>query len=93
MQNASYFALQKPDRSRILLTSLQYSWISGRIHCMTTPLEFIKQTQEELVKVVWPTRQEVIRLTGVVIGVSLLVGLFIGGLDYLFTTILTRVVR
>jgi len=39
----------------------------------------------ELKKVVWPTRQEAIRLTMMVIAVSVAVGLALGILDYGFT--------
>ena len=46
-----------------------------------SPVTFLKEVQEELKKVVWPTRDEVIRLTVVVIFVSLVVGLFLGGID------------
>jgi len=46
-----------------------------------TPVIFLKEVQEELKKVVWPTRDEVIRLTFVVVFVSLIVGLFLGGVD------------
>lgn len=53
----------------------------------TTPVTFLKEVQDELKKVVWPTRDEVIRLTGVVILVSLFVGLFLGGTDFLLTKI------
>lgn len=60
---------------------------------MTSPIGFIKETQQELLKVVWPTRAEIIRLTGVVIGVSVIVGLFIGGLDFVFTKLLGLVIR
>lgn len=60
---------------------------------MTTPLTFLKETREELVKVVWPTRQEIVRLTGVVIGISVMVGLFIGGLDFILTKVLSLAVR
>ena len=45
------------------------------------PLQFIKEVQQELKKVTWPTRQETIKLTGVVIIISLIVAFFIGGLD------------
>lgn len=55
---------------------------------MTTPASFVKETQDELKKVTWPTRQEVIRLTGVVIAISVIVGVFIGGLDFIFTKLL-----
>ena len=51
----------------------------------TTPVSFIAEVRDELKKVVWPTREEVIRLTGVVILVSLIVGLFLGGIDFLLT--------
>ncbi len=60
---------------------------------MSTPLSFLRETQEELKKVIWPTRQEVIRLTGVVIIVSAIVGLFIGGLDFVFTKLLSLVLK
>ncbi|HEX7041974.1 MAG TPA: preprotein translocase subunit SecE [Patescibacteria group bacterium] len=60
---------------------------------MTTPTGFLRETYDELKKVVWPTRQEVVRLTGVVIIVSLVVGVFIGGLDYVFTSLLQAVVK
>ena len=51
----------------------------------TTPVAFLKEVRDELQKVVWPTRNEVIRLTGVVIIVSLGVGLFLGATDFILT--------
>lgn len=45
------------------------------------PVKFVKEVQSELKKVTWPTRESTVKLTAVVIGVSLAVGLFIGGLD------------
>lgn len=60
---------------------------------MSTPVSFLRETRDELKKVVWPTRQEVIRLTVIVIAVSLIVGLFLGGLDFVFTKIVTLVVK
>lgn len=60
---------------------------------MTSPAAFLKETQDELKKVVWPTKQEVIRLTTVVILVSLIVGVFLGGLDFVFTKIMEVVVK
>ena len=52
---------------------------------MTTPVSFFRETYDELKKVVWPTRNEIIRLTSVVILLSVIMGLYIGGLDYVFT--------
>lgn len=54
----------------------------------TTPVVFFKEVKDELSKVVWPTRDEVIRLTGVVILVSLGVGLFLGGADFILTKLI-----
>jgi preprotein translocase subunit SecE len=49
------------------------------------PVVFLKEVKAELTKVVWPTRQQVIQLTIIVVAVSLLVGIYIGGLDFAFT--------
>lgn len=43
---------------------------------------------EEIQKVSWPTRQETMRLTLVVVAVSLFVGLYVGILDLGLTRIL-----
>lgn len=53
------------------------------------PVQFLKEVVTELKKVTWPTRAETIKLTVVVIAISLIVGLFIGGLDITFLKITT----
>lgn len=60
---------------------------------MTTPIAFLRETRDELKKVVWPSKQEVIRLTFVVIIVSMIVGIFLGGLDFVFVKIIEMVVK
>jgi preprotein translocase subunit SecE len=55
-------------------------------------VNFLKEVRLELKKVTWPTRQETIRFTLLVIGVSAGVAAFLGGLDYLFSIILTKFV-
>lgn len=60
---------------------------------MASPVTFLKEAKDELKKVVWPTRVEVIRLTVVVILVSLLVGLFLGGIDFILTKIMEIVIK
>ena len=62
---------------------------------MTTnvPVTFLKEVWDELKKVKWPTRNEIIRLTSVVIIVSALVGTFLGGIDFLLTNLLALVVK
>jgi preprotein translocase subunit SecE len=52
---------------------------------MTTPVTFVRQTYDELKQVVWPTRKEIFRLTTIVIILSILMGLYIGGLDWILT--------
>lgn len=59
----------------------------------TTPQVFLKEVWDELKKVKWPTRAEVIRLTSVVIIISALVGLFLGGIDFALTKLLELVVK
>lgn len=54
---------------------------------MTTPVTFLQQTYDELRKVIWPTGNEIIRLTLVVITISVVIGLYIGGIDYLLVGI------
>jgi preprotein translocase subunit SecE len=55
-------------------------------------LGYFSEIRAELSKVTWPKRQEVVRLTLVVFAISLIVALYIGGLDYLFTKLLELVV-
>ncbi len=49
------------------------------------PLQYIKESRDELRKVTWPSRQTTVRYTLIVIGASLVVGFVIGGLDFAFT--------
>jgi len=51
-------------------------------------VSYLQEVRDELGKVTWPTRDSAMRMTGLVIVASLLVGLYIGGLDYLFTNLL-----
>ena len=44
--------------------------------------------REELRKVAWPNRAETIRLTSVVIGISLIIGLYVGIIDILLAKLL-----
>ncbi len=48
------------------------------------PIEFFKEVKTELFKVSWPQRGLVVKLTIVVIGVSLVVAIYLGGLDFVF---------
>jgi len=60
---------------------------------MTTPVKFLLETRDEVQKVVWPSRDQVVRLTLIVITISVAVGLYIGGLDYIFTQATTLLIK
>lgn len=60
---------------------------------MINPITFLKEVRVELTKVSWPSKDKIIRLTVVVVAVSILVGVYIGGLDALFTVLLKNLVK
>lgn len=47
--------------------------------------KFFSEAKTELRHVNWPTRQEAIRLTLIVIGISVGLAVFLGAADYLFS--------
>jgi len=51
---------------------------------------YLKGVNTELKKVNWPTKQETTKYTLIVIGVSLVVAIFLGSLDFLFTWIIGK---
>jgi preprotein translocase subunit SecE len=48
-------------------------------------VDFFKGVMLELKRVDWPSKDKTIRLTLIVIAVSLIMGVFVGGLDIAFT--------
>ncbi len=55
-------------------------------------IDFLKEVRIELKRVTWPTRQQTIKYTLIVIGLSLAVAAFLGGLDFLFSWLLNKFV-
>jgi len=49
---------------------------------------FLKESRQELKRVNWPSRNETLRLTIVVVIMSLIVAAFLGLSDYLLSTLL-----
>jgi preprotein translocase subunit SecE len=47
--------------------------------------QFFEEARTEFRHVNWPTRSEAVRLTGVVIALSVGIAVFLGAFDYLFT--------
>ena len=56
------------------------------------PARFLREVYEELRKFVWPTAGEMYRYTLVVIFTVILLGVFIGGTDYLLGELAKRVI-
>lgn len=57
------------------------------------PLAFFKEVKAELLKVSWPSKEQTFKLTLIVIGISIVVGLFVGGLDIFFTKITELLIK
>ena len=54
---------------------------------------YIKEVRGEMEKVVWPTRGQTVRMSLLVLAVSIVMGIFIGGMDYLFSNILSAILQ
>ena len=52
---------------------------------------FLQESQQEFKKVNWPTTRETARLTAIVIGMSLGASVFLGLLDFIFSTALQKI--
>lgn len=55
-------------------------------------ITFLREVRVELGKVSWPSRQQLMAYTGVVLGLCLFFAIFLGGLDTVFAWILNRLV-
>jgi preprotein translocase subunit SecE len=53
------------------------------------PIKFLQETQRELAKVTWPSRQQTQNMTLLVIIVSVLVGAYLGLLDIVFQKLMS----
>ena len=57
------------------------------------PFSYLIEAKSEFDKVVWPTRAETLRLTLLVVIVSVIVGAYIAGMDALFTALVERFIK
>jgi preprotein translocase subunit SecE len=60
---------------------------AGGLRSLLSP-QWFRDVVRELRMVTWPTRQETINLTMVVVVVALVLGLFLGGVDYVFNWVI-----
>lgn len=68
------------------------NYLSGLTQLPQTVITFVKEARDELKKVSWPSRPTTIRYTVIVVVASLAVGFIIGGIDYLFSLALGRII-
>jgi len=57
---------------------------------MNKAISFVKESIEELKKVTWPKRDQVINYTMVVVGASIAVAIFLGVLDMIFSAMVEQ---
>ncbi len=50
--------------------------------------KYISEIKAEFLKIVWPSKDEVINATALVIGLSLAAGIYLGAFDYVFATVI-----
>lgn len=60
---------------------------------MSRLVNFLGEVRAELLKVSWPTPRQTFNLTLIVLGVSLLVGIYVGGLDLILTNLTERFLK
>jgi preprotein translocase subunit SecE len=58
---------------------------------ISKPVTYLKEVREELGKVTWPTRKEVVKMTFTVLVVSAFIAVFIGSLDFVLTNFIARI--
>ena len=56
-------------------------------------VQFIRETQQELKKVSWPSREELIGSTGVVIVTTFIMAFFIGVVDFCLSIFIRLLIR
>lgn len=56
---------------------------------MINPIQYFRESKSEIQKVTWPSREKALQYTGIVISISIISTLILGGLDVLFNYILT----
>ncbi|HMU82465.1 MAG TPA: preprotein translocase subunit SecE [Leptospiraceae bacterium] len=56
-------------------------------------LKFLKESREELRKVVWPSKEEVMNSTLVVLGAVVLISLFLFSIDRMFSAMFDALIR
>ena len=65
----------------------------GRKRKENAIVRYLKETRAELRKVTWPSREEAINLTLIVVAVTTAMAAFLGAVDYLFSKLFGLIIR
>lgn len=57
------------------------------------PITYVKESKAELDKVIWPTKSSTLRLTLIVITISIIVGIYVAGIDTILTKLTEKFLR
>lgn len=63
------------------------------MNIVTKITDYLKASQLELKKVVWPSKKEIIHHTALVIAISLGVAIFLGVTDWILTLLLGIIIK
>jgi len=65
---------------------------NGNFIMFTKLITYFKEVRLEMKKVNWPTRQDTMRFTAIVVAISLGVAVILGAFDFIFTGLLVLIV-
>ncbi len=63
------------------------------INPFTGTAHFVRDVRSELRKVAWPSSRETVNLTVVVVALSVAMGLFLGGADFIFQELFRKLIE
>jgi len=55
-------------------------------------INYIKESKDELKKVIWPSRKETIKYTLLVIGISIVTAIFLGAIDFGLNIVVEKII-
>jgi preprotein translocase subunit SecE len=53
---------------------------------------FLREVRGETKHITWPTRKETIRMTAIVIAITVVISIYLGGLDYIYTYLMGLII-
>ena len=52
--------------------------------------QYLRETVREIKKVSWPSREQTTEMTVLVLAVSIVIGVYIGVIDFIFQSVITK---